>query len=527
MKNIIITFMVLISLLGNSKSQIPEATSGFRYPLNGSFSNNGGYKFLDTAYYSGNLVYHPGQDWNQPTLNGGCSNGCDIDRCLDVVAAADGQVKYVSDDQTWGGIVIQHYYQGQTWYSQYGHIFHKVVSVGQIVLKGQKIAEIGNVGTTCSHLHFEIREADHPNPTYGSYFQYGNNGIGNYNNVVNWYEDPDIFIPSHPAYSNSTVNCTYSVNSVYSLEHWKFWKSPPMPTSFYIVTLDITNLPSGAHWALYILNPNGNIISDVRTNRTETHYSFEFSVGATDPNYPNAFGYRFRLTPQGQQNTTWSQSEQFYISSLPSLSINIEPPLPLTVGTTARVTWSTAGGIPGLTNGGWIGNIRLQWYQNNVALSNLDSTLVSIGTYSFVVPQSIQGDTIPGNNFQIAGANADVGTSIPGGYVSAFTNNFSIQYPTGIEAISEIAPGTYKLYENYPNPFNPITNINFDIVSKGYVKLIVLDVLGQEVANLINEELQAGSYKIYWDATNYPSGVYFYKLEAGTFIQSKKMVLLK
>ena len=85
----------------------------------------------------------------------------------------------------------------------------------------------------------------------------------------------------------------------------------------------------------------------------------------------------------------------------------------------------------------------------------------------------------------------------------------------------------YFLYQNYPNPFNPSTTINYSIPDISYVTIKVFDVLGNEIETLVNEEKPAGSYEITWYAENLPSGVYFYRLQAGDFIQTKKMILMK
>jgi len=98
---------------------------------------------------------------------------------------------------------------------------------------------------------------------------------------------------------------------------------------------------------------------------------------------------------------------------------------------------------------------------------------------------------------------------------------------TFINQISSEIPKGYSLYQNYPNPFNPITNIKFDIPKSSYVKLTIYDMLGKEVTTLVNEKLSTGSYKVNWDGSGYPSGVYFYKLVTGDFIDVKKMILLK
>ena len=91
----------------------------------------------------------------------------------------------------------------------------------------------------------------------------------------------------------------------------------------------------------------------------------------------------------------------------------------------------------------------------------------------------------------------------------------------------EIIPFTYALHQNYPNPFNPITNIQFTIPEQADVKLRIYNVLGRQVDVLVNETLPVGHHKILWNPKNLSSGVYFYKLEAGSFIKTRKMILLK
>jgi len=86
---------------------------------------------------------------------------------------------------------------------------------------------------------------------------------------------------------------------------------------------------------------------------------------------------------------------------------------------------------------------------------------------------------------------------------------------------------TYALNQNYPNPFNPITNIQFTIPEQADVKLRIYNVLGRQVDVLVNETLPIGHHQILWNPRNLSSGVYFYKLEAGSFIKTRKMILLK
>lgn len=88
-------------------------------------------------------------------------------------------------------------------------------------------------------------------------------------------------------------------------------------------------------------------------------------------------------------------------------------------------------------------------------------------------------------------------------------------------------PGTFALYQNYPNPFNPVTNINFDVPKNGYVTLKVYDILGKEVQTLVSRDLSSGSYTVDFNASKITSGVYFYRLEAGDYVETRKMVLVK
>lgn len=93
--------------------------------------------------------------------------------------------------------------------------------------------------------------------------------------------------------------------------------------------------------------------------------------------------------------------------------------------------------------------------------------------------------------------------------------------------ISGVIPEKYSLHQNYPNPFNPVTNIKFDLPKSSLVKLVVYDATGREVTELVNESLNAGCYQVDWDGSDYPSGVYFYKLQTENFSDTKRMVMIK
>jgi photosystem II stability/assembly factor-like uncharacterized protein len=98
---------------------------------------------------------------------------------------------------------------------------------------------------------------------------------------------------------------------------------------------------------------------------------------------------------------------------------------------------------------------------------------------------------------------------------------------TSVERLSSAVPAHFNLSQNYPNPFNPSTTIEFSVPQAGLVSLKVFNVLGEVVGTLVHEELQAGSYVTTWDASVFSSGVYFYRLEAGRFAETKKMAVVK
>ncbi len=111
----------------------------------------------------------------------------------------------------------------------------------------------------------------------------------------------------------------------------------------------------------------------------------------------------------------------------------------------------------------------------------------------------------------------------------------SLSPSVGVKETQNSLPSEFRLYQNYPNPFNPTTTIQFDIPKTSFVSLKIYNLLGQEVATLVNEEKQVGKYEVKFDKSNLASGVYLYQLKAvdnstnsgQSFIQTKKMLYLK
>jgi Ni,Fe-hydrogenase III small subunit len=111
--------------------------------------------------------------------------------------------------------------------------------------------------------------------------------------------------------------------------------------------------------------------------------------------------------------------------------------------------------------------------------------------------------------------------------VNVVNCGIDIAYPTGVSSNNNNIPGEYKLGQNYPNPFNPSTTISFSLPKAGDVKLVVFDMLGREVATLVNGFTGAGNHTVDFDASNFSSGVYLYRIQAGDFKDVKKMMLVK
>lgn len=154
----------------------------------------------------------------------------------------------------------------------------------------------------------------------------------------------------------------------------------------------------------------------------------------------------------------------------------------------------------------WYARGTTLWYTSNNGSNWTNYTRT--GTYYHL---SMARST---NNFNIWAVGS-------GGLISKYT------YPIGIIKISNQIPSAFSLLQNYPNPFNPKTIINFQLPTSNYVKLIVCDATGREIATLVDEHLNPGTYEVEWNADNYSSGIYFYRIITENIKETKKMILVK
>jgi len=204
-------------------------------------------------------------------------------------------------------------------------------------------------------------------------------------------------------------------------------------------------------------------------------------------------------------------------------------------------------------NGGWLVDGFLSGKPNIFTWAGTDSN-VAAGNYCTVVFQSPTSDSIGYRQGQIGSLGTTTfkrnsnqsspsvnpvcetygtgGTARYAAFAYAGFGPVNVYYNgetivTGIQPIGNVIPDNFQLSQNYPNPFNPVTNINFSIPKSGFVKLEVYDILGKVVATLVNENVKAGNYKVDFNASNFSSGVYFYRINTDGFSDIKKMMLVK
>jgi hypothetical protein len=173
---------------------------------------------------------------------------------------------------------------------------------------------------------------------------------------------------------------------------------------------------------------------------------------------------------------------------------------------------STGGFMAAYTLGGFV-----DWAvpANEVAAFNIVRDSDSQGTGAFVFTGVFRSRMAIGDT-----------TFETRGVEDVFVSRLNTDGTVGVETTSQ-KPETYSLSQNYPNPFNPSTTIEFSLPAAEFVSIKVFNTLGEEVATLVSQELSAGSYRYQWDAAQQTSGVYFYQIRAGSFKDTKRMVLVK
>ncbi len=163
--------------------------------------------------------------------------------------------------------------------------------------------------------------------------------------------------------------------------------------------------------------------------------------------------------------------------------------------------------------------IKTEWYLDTELVANdtdtfhFDASTVSSGEHEVQVIAIDTTQIVRNDSFNYL--------------MSSITWHIDVEKISGIQNNKNELPKVFHLNQNFPNPFNPTTKIDYQIPELSFVTLKVYDVLGNEITTLVNEEKSIGIYEVEFDATELPSGIYFYKLQAGDFVETKKMVLMK
>jgi hypothetical protein len=209
----------------------------------------------------------------------------------------------------------------------------------------------------------------------------------------------------------------------------------------------------------------------------------------------------------------WANHIAGYVGIYSSRTICTEWGYPCSPGNKNGISYSYIDYSPGLTSN------YFYYYARGIA-----NQLNSWGMGSIYWPGLRDGDWY--SMTQKSGNGSSITLSIPN--ASALTNlKRSWGMTTSVERFAIDLPTHFNLEQNYPNPFNPATTISFSLPSKSFVSLKVYDTLGREVFTILSEELSAGTYSKQLNVADLPSGVYFYRLHAGSYIGTKKIVLLK
>ncbi len=384
-----------------------------------------------------------------------------------------------------------------------------------------------------------------------------NNGMGNVGVIALTYSGNNIYAATYYGVYFSTNNGTnwtqagLSGNSIMSIAvsgNNIFAGAEDYPIGTGGVYLSTNN---GTNWSLNLFTPIQNIWSLLVNGNTVfagadngIYLSTNNGTNWTQTSINNDYVYAFAVSGTnifaGGDNGVYISTNNGTNWTLTSLQVGMGS-FAVNGNNVFAGTWvsGNAHGVYLTTDNG------TNWTQTALNNRNINSMAVSgnnvfAGTYQngFYVSNN-NGTNWTQRNEGITSTTSIFSLCILNNYIFAGTVSYGYRRPLSelvdIIPISSKVPEHYSLEQNYPNPFNPVTKIKFDIaqhtpypLSRGeMVTLKVFDILGKEIATLVNEQLIPGIYEVEWNATNYTSGVYFYRLTAGEFTDTKRMLMIK
>ena len=298
--------------------------------------------------------------------------------------------------------------------------------------------------------------------------------------------------------------------------HWTNMSKGQIAGSAYAVSVSNTgSIFAGTNFGVYRSTDNGATWNQSGLSSSEV---FFLATGSNSQMYAGTKGNGISVSTDN--GVTWG-SRGVFRDDIEALAVN----------DSGAVFVGVYGGILRSRNGG------LSWQEKDFAksyvnaLAFLSSQTVFAGTYEGVYASYDNGDTWKlldihglGQTFVLSLALDNNGNLFAGTYHGGVYR--TVQAFTSVET-RPFAPGAFRLDQNYPNPFNPTTTVSFVISHSSFVTLRVYDVVGREVGTLVNEVKQPGEYTVEWKAEGIASGVYFYRLTAGSYREIKKMLFLR
>jgi len=450
----------------------------------------------------------------------------DMDQGIAVLAAADGVVTFARSDQFdrnyWppyignpNGVVIRHADGSNT---QYWHMRKNsvAVNVGESVLAGQKIGMIGSSGATpIPHLHFEVWDN-----SSGS-LQNRDPFSGPCNNVTSlWKEnfeypgfrhlkilDADVFTKTNlQGFESNNYFGEVALKDrpfrplVYSAQQQKL--------GFWVLLQGLL----GTQYEIEIFKPDSSSFSNL-TNFVSTSRGIQWHVFYWD--------FSSQIT---SENYGWWRAVISYQGNVLK-EVNFE------VGESARFKprfFPLSGRSFYVDGTVWQDTLRLSGLETEqINYSLQESAPSSVMLTDSIVTIGSTSDQQYRNHIFTVVASDNLGNTDTM-YYHLIDFSKSAKLLTSIE-LGDAAglPDEFLLKQNFPNPFNPSTSIEFSLSNASEVTLLIYNLLGEEVAHLIEGKMPGGYNRVTWDASSFPSGIYFYRLRAGEFVQTKKMVLLK
>jgi hypothetical protein len=262
-----------------------------------------------------------------------------------------------------------------------------------------------------------------------------------------------------------------------------------------------------------------NVSVKVIANSTANDGSHTWNIPSTQAAGSN---YKVRVTSVDDTSIKDASDANFTIEAPPSITVTApNGGETFMAGTPMNITWSSTG----IT-----GNVQIRLLQDNVSVKVIANSTANDGSHTWNIPST----QAAGSNYKVRVTSVD-DTSIK----DASDANFTIDAVSGKVGASALAgsfsgdgfsagiPTDYALEANYPNPFNPATTIRYALPEQAQVTLVVYDAMGREVRRLVDGLQGAGVHEVTFDAASLPSGVYIYRLEAGSFQQVRSMTLVK